>query len=198
MDNSVEKNIVLDETYQGDLVKLTDIDDEFIIDLRYSTENNFTGKIIYDSNECWINKNTAQRLIKAKNIFKEAGYRVKVWDAFRPISAQEKLWEVCPNDDFVAMPPTISPNKNLRPNHMNGLCVDITLTDMDGNEIEMPTGFDDFSENAKLPNATGKARENGEYMCSVMVSCGFRISTTEWWHFFDITTPPCQFLNFRI
>lgn len=198
MSNRTEINMVLDENFQGELVKLTDIDNDFIINLRYSTQDNFTGKKIYDSNECWINKHTAKRLIEAKNIFRKDGYRVKIWDAYRPIAAQKKLWDACPDDDFVAMPPTISPNKKLRPNHMNGLCVDITLTDMDGNELEMPTDFDDFSEKAKLVNAQGKAKENGEYMNRVMASCGFRLSTTEWWHFFDITTPPCKFLNFKI
>ncbi|MEF9921513.1 MAG: M15 family metallopeptidase, partial [Anaerovoracaceae bacterium] len=114
---------------QGNLVKLVDYDTDFIIDLRYSTPSNFTGKKVYESNECWMDKHTCEILIKAKNIFKEAGYRVKIWDAYRPISAQAKFWDIMPDDDFVARPPDMSKITKFRPTHMNGLCVDVTLTD---------------------------------------------------------------------
>ena len=58
---------------KGNLVRLLDIDNDFIIDLRYATEDNFTGQQIYQSGECWIDEHSAKILVKAKNIFKEAG-----------------------------------------------------------------------------------------------------------------------------
>lgn len=185
---------------QGDLVRLLDLDEDFIVDLKYSTADNFTNNVIYTSNECYIHKNTAELLIKAKNKFKADGYRVKVWDAYRPISAQRKFWEVMPNPDFVACPPEVNTNKKPRTNHLNGLCVDITLTDMDGNELEMPSEFDDFSEKASLncPDISAEGRKNAEYMKQVMESVGFEGYSMEWWHFYDRKTPSTAFLDFQI
>lgn len=187
-------------TDQGNLVKLAEIDDDFIIDLRYATPNNFTGRQIYTSGECWMDRHTAQILIKAKNIFKEAGYRVKIWDAYRPISAQEKFWEIMPNNDFVARPPDMSKLKKFRPTHMNGLCVDVTLTDLQGKDIEMPCPFDEMSERASLSCKTTSevGRKNGEYLKRVMESVGFQAYENEWWHFYDISTEPTPFMNFQI
>ena len=185
---------------QGDLVKLVNLDSEFIIDMRYATENNFTGQKVYESGECWINEHTAKILIEAKNIFKNDGFRVKIWDAYRPISAQERFWEIMPNDDFVARPPDMSKIKVFRPTHMNGMCVDITLTDMNENEIEMPSEFDDMTERASIcnPFSSEKSKENAKYMRKVMERVGFKGYDKEWWHFYDLTTKPVPFLNFQI
>ncbi|MFR5149694.1 MAG: M15 family metallopeptidase [Ruminococcus sp.] len=67
---------------------------------------------------------------------------MKIWDAYRPIRAQKRFWEIMPNDDFIARPPDMTKIKKFRPTHMNGMCVDVTLTDKEGNEIEMPSPFD--------------------------------------------------------
>lgn len=185
---------------QGNLIKLLDVDQDFIIDLRYATEDNFTGQKVYNSSECYIDRHTAEILIKARDLFKRDGYRVKIWDAYRPISAQARFWEIMPNDDFVARPPDMSKITTFRPTHMNGQCVDITLTDMEGNDIEMPTYFDDLTEKASLAyeghNET--ARKNGEYMKKVMESVGFQAYSGEWWHFYDVSTEPTPFLDFQI
>ncbi len=184
---------------KGNLVKLLDLDHDFIIDLRYAGTDNFTGQKVYESNECWIDSHTADILIKAKNIFKEKGYRVKVWDAYRPISAQERFWEIMPNDDFVARPPDMSKIKEFRPTHMNGLCVDVTLTDENGRDIPMPSEFDDMTEKASLssPFATEEERKNATYLKEVMESVGFRAYENEWWHFYDVTTKATPFMDFR-
>ncbi|HKK95337.1 MAG TPA: M15 family metallopeptidase [Anaerovoracaceae bacterium] len=185
---------------QGNLIKLFDVDDDFIVDLKYAKANNFTGHIIYNSNECWIDKHTAEILIKARNIFKRNGYKVKIWDAYRPISAQAKFWEVMPNDEFVARPPDMSKIKKFRPTHMNGLCVDITLTDMYGNDIKMPSEFDDMSEKSSLKSnlSTPVRRKNATYMKEVMESVGFEGYENEWWHFYDVSTEPTPFMDFQI
>ena len=81
----------MDIERKGNLVRLLDIDSDFIIDLRYATADNFTGQKVYQSGECWIDEHTAAILIQAKNIFRADGYRVKVWDADRPIRAQKKI-----------------------------------------------------------------------------------------------------------
>ena len=90
--------------------------------------------------------------------------------------------------------------KSFRPTHLNGLCVDITLTDMKGNEIEMPSEFDDFSERASLlcKTTSNTGRQNAEYMKNVMESVGFMAYENEWWHFYDITTEPTPFMDYQI
>ena len=185
---------------QGNLVKLKEIDDDFIIDLKYATADNFTGQQIYESGECWMDRHTAKILIEARNIFKKDGYRVKIWDAYRPIRAQQKFWDVLPDNNFVAMPPDMSKLKTFRPTHMNGLCVDITLTDMNGKDILMPTEFDDLTERASLDcrDTPEEGRKNAMYMRKVMESVGFKHYDGEWWHFYDVSTEPTPFLDFPI
>lgn len=177
------------------IVRLLDLDDEFIIDLKYATDDNFTGQIIYSSRECYIYEKTAKLLIEAKNIFKGDGYRVKVWDAYRPISAQSKLYEVYPIDEFVAPPPDLSKPIDYTPSHMNGMSVDITLVDRYGNEIFMPTEFDAFVPEAGLgsDNIPDIPRENAAYLCRVMESVGFEAYEYEWWHFSDNHNEPMPY-----
>ena len=125
-----------------ELVNIRDHVEDVIIDLRYGTENNFTGQVIYDFSDALLRKGTALRLRRASLYLSELGYRLKIWDAYRPVSAQLRLWEVYPDPRFVADP------INGHSNHSRGSAVDLTLTDKDGNELLMPTGFDDFSSRA--------------------------------------------------
>ena len=132
-----------------------------------------------------MDAHTAQILIQAKNIFKAAGYRVKIWDAYRPIRAQRRFWEILPDDNFVAM---------------NGMCVDVTLTNMDGTDIEMPSPFDTMNERAALSCKRNSAvgRKNASYLKEVMESVGFQAYKGEWWHFYDVTGEPVPFSDYDI
>lgn len=185
---------------KGNLVRLLDIDKDFIIDLKYATTDNFTGQKVYSSGECWMDRHTAEILIKARDIFRRDGYRVKVLDAYRPISVQKKFWDIFPVDGFVAQPPDMSRPRTFSPAHLNGMAVDVTLTDADGNELEMPSSFDDFSDKAALRNAPlGSAGEkNASYLKEVMERVGFRAYRDEWWHFNDISTEPAPYMDFQI
>lgn len=182
------------------MIRLLDLDADFIIDLRYATADNFTGVQVYRSTECWVDAHTAQILIQAKNIFKAAGYRVKIWDAYRPIRAQRKFWEILPDDNFVARPPEVAKIKTFRPSHMNGMCVDVTLTNMDGTDIEMPSPFDTMNERAALSCKRNSAvgRKNASYLKEVMESVGFQAYKGEWWHFYDVTGEPVPFSDYDI
>ena len=83
---------------------------------------------------------------------------------------------------------------------MNGQAVDVTLCDMDGKEIPMPSEFDDFTEKARLDceTTTGEARKNGEYLRDIMVKAGFDPYDGEWWHFYDVSTEPTPFMDYQI
>lgn len=178
------------------LVRINDLDPTIVIDLRYATADNFTGKVIYPTAVGVINRETGERLRQANEIFRRDGYRIKVWDAYRPYSCQQLLWNAFPDPRYV-INPAHDNMINLRPRHNNGMSVDITLVDANGNELEMPTGFDDFSERAHpdYPGMTPEARRNMEYLTAVMESVGFEGISTEWWHFNDMVGTPGPHLD---
>jgi D-alanyl-D-alanine dipeptidase len=163
------------------LIDIETLSDKFVIDLKYATEDNFTGKKIYTVPLCALQIGTAQKLIKANNELMEKGIRIKIWDAYRPLSAQRLLWDIMPIDDFVADP------NNGGSIHNGGFAVDVTLVDMYGQELEMPTGFDDFSERASRNSSSMReeATKNLSILTDVMVRHGFTTISTEWWHYND-------------
>lgn len=163
------------------LVRVQDVDSNIVLDLRYATENNFTGKKVYPVAVCVLRKEAAQKLAAANAEFMKDGYRIKVWDAYRPPYVQKIFWNLVPDERYVA-----NPNKG-GSRHNRGGAVDITLVDKDGKELEMPTGFDDFSEKASPtnPNMSPQARKNVDYLTSIMTKNGFLSYEHEWWHFDD-------------
>lgn len=179
------------------LVLVNDLDESIIIDLKYATADNFTGQVIYPVEVAAIKKETGERLVKAQEIFKQDGYRIKLWDGYRPLSAQHVLWKACPDPRYVIKPNDPPPTSDFRPRHNNGMAVDITLVDRNGNELKMPTGFDDFSEKAApdYSDLPDEVRQNRDYLIEVMESLGFRVASTEWWHFDDVTGLPGPYLD---
>lgn len=162
------------------LVELITIDSSFYLDIKYATSDNFTGKVVYESPICLIHKETAKKLIAANNEFKELGYRLKIFDAYRPFSVQQVLWDSAEDKSFVANPSKGSV-------HNKGAAVDVTLVDEDGNELEMPSEYDEFTEKAWIDysDCPAKQIENRELLGSIMVKHGFRRIKNEWWHFED-------------
>lgn len=162
-------------------VLLKQMDKDFIIDLRYATENNFTKQKIYPNDVCVLRKDTALKLVKANEEFKKLGYRIKVWDAYRPVYVQRIFWNIVKDSRFVANP------DNGGSIHNKGCAVDITLVDKDGNELVMPSSFDDFSEKAyrSNPNMSEEAKNNMHILTNIMLKSGFKGIDTEWWHFDD-------------
>lgn len=171
-------------------VDINNIDSTILVDLKYSTNDNFTGIKIYNFKNAILRKSTALKLTKANSLLKEKGYLLKIWDAYRPLSAQQILWDTFPNEDFVARP-----NPTIIRGHQLGATIDITLCDLNGNEIEMQSGFDDFSERASR-NYKRNLLQDKHYqvMDSIMNEVGFVGYEKEWWHYSDIIQnfPPEQ------
>ncbi|MBM7649765.1 D-alanyl-D-alanine dipeptidase [Bacillus ectoiniformans] len=162
------------------LVDIRKVDPWIVIDLRYATTNNFTKKKIYPAAIPLLRKETAYKLAKVNQEVKKRGYRVKIWDGYRPFSAQRVLWNASPDKRYVA-----DPNKGSK--HNRGAAVDITLVDQNRKEVIMPTGFDHFtpaaSRNSKTMNQ--RARINLNYLTHVMKKHGFKTINSEWWHYED-------------
>lgn len=162
-----------------DYANLAEIDPTIIVDLRYATTNNFTHQVIYDFKQAIARIDTAKKLREANQALRKQGYRIKVWDAYRPVYAQEKLFEVWPDPTWVA-----KPNPNF--SHQKGVTFDVTLTDMACNELEMPTAFDDFTAAAKrdAPRNT-VADKHYRILTEAMEAAGFVGYENEWWDFRD-------------
>lgn len=161
------------------LVDVQDINSNILVELRYATTNNFTGEVIYDFDKCYLQKEVAQALSKVERELEEMGLRLKIWDGYRPPKAQQKLWDLVQDERYVS-----NPQKN-GGRHTRGTAVDLTIVYKNGQEIAMPTGFDDFSEKAHrnymdLPH---EVLDNRNLLEMVMFENGFVGLPTEWWHF---------------
>lgn len=173
--------VELPEPENSDFVRVRDYIPDIIVELRYATENNFTGQTIYTFDELWLRYGTVKKLIKVQEALKEHDMGLKVWDGFRPVAAQFALWEVCPNPTYVA-----NPNGGYS-SHSRGNTVDLTVVDAEGNELTMPTGFDDFSKkaNRNYSDVSREAAQNSKMLEGIMKDCGFTSIHSEWWHFAD-------------
>ena len=175
------------EPADQDMVRVTDYIPGLYAELRYATEDNFTGQVIYDFQEAWLRYGTVKKLAAAAAELAQAGYALRIWDAFRPVSAQWKLWEVCPDPVYVANPETGYSG------HSRGNTVDVTLCLPDGETVAMPTDFDDFSPLADRDYrdvTDPEALEHVQLLEKVMVSHGFAGYDGEWWHFSDTDNYP--------
>ena len=161
------------------IVSLGRIDSTIVTDVRYATNNNFTGQVLYPTNKVYLRKVVAERLSKINQYFKKKyNLRLKIYDGYRPLSVQKKMWKIVPDDRYVA-----NPAKGSR--HNRGAAVDLTLIDSSGTELNMGTDFDNFTikahPNYKLLPDSIKANRN--LLRTVMMQFGFNPITTEWWHF---------------
>ena len=147
------------------------------IDLKYATSDNFTGRAVYDFNRCLLVKEAVLRLRDVQAELETLGLGLKIWDGFRPMAAQWKFWEFVPDERYVS-----DPRKGGR--HTRGTAVDLTLI-KDGQELPMPSAFDDFSERAhrNYSSTPPETIANRNLLQLLMEKHGFLGIATEWWHF---------------
>lgn len=151
-----------------------------VLDLRYATARNLTGKPLYKKPVALLAEPAAERLAKAASVLRAQGLRLVVYDAYRPLSAQRALWKARPDPRFVADPAKGSA-------HNRGAAVDVGLSDAKGRPLPMPTEFDAFSPLAAhgaegVPSA---AAANAAKLKAAMTGAGFEPLAEEWWHYRD-------------
>lgn len=163
------------------MVRVVDIISDIRLDIRYAAAENFTGEVIYESAEAYLRRGTAEKLAKVQEELREQGYSLTIWDAWRPVAAQFALWRACPDARYVADP------FNGFSGHCRGNTVDITITTLDGEPVELPSGFDDFSALADrdYSDVSEAAAENARLLEDAMTSAGFKGYSAEWWHYTD-------------
>ena len=151
------------------------------MDIRYASQKNFTGTVVYRNftGRTYLLRHVTEALADVQRELELHGLGLLVWDAYRPLPAQGVLWELVKDPRYVA-----PPHKGGR--HTRGTAVDCTLIDKRTNEpLEMPTAFDDFSEQAAADyhGATGSALRNRLLLRLIMEKHGFIPLLAEWWHF---------------
>ena len=162
----------------NDLVDILTINPTIALDIRYATDRNFTHHTLYPVARCLLRRVAAESLSAVQNELRPLGLGLKIFDGYRPLSIQKKLWAAVPDDRYVA-----NPSKGSR--HNRGAAVDLTLVDFRGRELEMPTPFDDFTERAHCDytELSDTVLRNRTLLEKIMVRHGFLMMRTEWWHF---------------
>jgi D-alanyl-D-alanine dipeptidase len=133
------KTPVSDTTF----VKLSAYSSAFVYDLKYATTDNFLGEKVYNCGECYLRYKTVKALLVAQEKIKSKGYKFKLFDCYRPLSVQQKMWALVSDPAYVADPAKGSL-------HNRGGAVDLTLVDKNGNELDFGTTFDFFGATGKL------------------------------------------------
>ena len=163
---------------QADFVRLKDLSPDFVFDLKYATADNFLKQAVYECGECYLRKNTAEALVKANEEFKQLGYRIKLYDCYRPLDVQKKMWKILPGTHYVANPAKGS-------KHNCGAAVDLTLVDAKGKELNMGTPFDFFGKEAHhtYTQHSKEVLENRKLLKETLNKYNFKSIYSEWWHY---------------
>lgn len=160
-------------------MKIIKINPQIPRDIRYATDNNFTGVPVYSIAECFLEEVAADALQAAQQEFISLGFSLKVFDGYRPLSVQKIFWDLLPDETYVA-----NPAKGSR--HNRGCAIDVTLIDVKtSKELDMGTDFDDFSEKAhrNYQGISETVQKNRKLLETIMHKHGFIGWHAEWWHF---------------
>jgi D-alanyl-D-alanine dipeptidase len=166
---------------EAKLVELITLDPTIKLDIRYATDDNFVGKKVYPEARAFLQKPAAKAVAKVHKELRDRGLGLVIFDGYRPWSITKLFWEVTPDEKrkFVANPAKGS-------KHNRGCAVDLSMFDLKtGKLVEMPSGYDEFSERAS-PDYKGGTTEqtaNRELLRKLMEDAGFTVNPNEWWHF---------------
>jgi D-alanyl-D-alanine dipeptidase len=171
---SQQDEAIADTTF----VKLKDYSTDFVYDMKYATEDNFLKAKVYDCAECFLRLKTVKALVKANAKFMRKGYRIQLFDCYRPLDIQKRMWKIISNPEYVADPAKGSI-------HNRGGAVDITLVDADGKELDMGTTFDFFGPEAGhyFDNLPDEVKKNRILLKRIMQKNDFISFDSEWWHY---------------
>ena len=149
-----------------------------VLDLRYASTNNITGKVQYAEAKAYLRQETIRKLRRVVRELEEEGYRLVIWDAWRPASAQRALWMAKPDGKFLTPPSKIS-------RHRRGTSVDVSLADKEGKILPMPSDFDEFNAKADedFSDVPQEVAQRARILRNIMFNSGFSGVPDEWWHY---------------
>ena len=194
------------------LVDISELNSDILIDLKYSTTDNFVGVDMYgDLERTYFERGFADRVVEAQRILqsKHPEYTLLIYDAARPISVQRAMRKAVDGTEFESF--VADGTKGGRHNY--GVAVDLTIATLDGTPLDMGAGFDDFTEAASVKGTPDNADANTRTMAvyrdyimgmvrrgilsleaannrilliEVMHEAGLYPYRREWWHFEEI------------
>ena len=149
-----------------------------VLEMRYAMERNITRKPIYPDGKAWLRRETIHKLAKVSRNLEEKGYRLVIWDAWRPAYAQKALWAAKPDGRFLTPPNKIS-------RHMRGTSVDLSLADKSGKILEMPSDHDEFNAKADedFSDVPKEVAKRARVLRNAMFAAGFSGVPDERWHY---------------
>ena len=161
------------------LVDIAQVDPRIQCDIRYSTPHNFCQVPLYPIAACFLHQDTAAALKRVQDRLAPQGLFLKIFDGYRPILVQQIMWDLVQDANYV-----MNPAKG-KGRHTRGTAVDLTLVDARGNELEMPSQFDDFTDKAHRinPAHSERSRRNMLLLEQAMLAEGFEGWPLEWWHY---------------
>ena len=203
-------------TDASDFVSLAEAVPDVILEIRYYSTYNFVGDRIdgYEEPCALITKDAAAALKNASDDAAEKGYRLKIYDAYRPQTAVKNFVDWAEDTGETRMKEYFYPelDKSVlfdqgyiaeKSGHSRGSTVDLTLFDMStGKELDMGGTFDYFGE-LSHPDYTGELTEeqiqNRNILRDIMLENGFNPLDTEWWHFTLANEPyPDTYFDFPV
>ncbi|MBS2027917.1 MAG: M15 family metallopeptidase [Deltaproteobacteria bacterium] len=161
------------------LVDVHDAVPRAVLEMHYATPDNFLHKAVYAHARCLLRADVAEALNRVEARLEKDGFRLKLWDCYRPLSVQRAMWKLVPVKGLVADP------EHGGSHHNRGTAIDASLVDLDGKDIAMPTKHDDFTKAGRRDAACAdpKACEHKAKLRAAMEAEGFTTIRTEWWHF---------------
>jgi D-alanyl-D-alanine dipeptidase len=185
------------------------------LEIRYFSENNFIGSVIegYKAPKAYLTKQAFSKLVLAQQEFLRLGYRIKIFDAYRPQRAVDHFVRWAKDEKDTLMKSQFYPNvakKDLfkldyiasKSGHSRGSTLDLTLVNIKtGKEIDMGSSYDYFG---KISWPFAKAisenqKENRMLLRRIMLVNGFKPYVCEWWHFTLKNEPyPETYFNFPV
>ena len=178
----------LPERSDDEFVDVLDYIPDLVVDLKYATVNNIAGKVIYKTNEVYLRYGTVKKLMEVQKELRAQGYLLKIWDGFRHPNAHKELWYAYPDANYISDPAAGGSS------HSKGNTVDVTVVNSKGQELVMPTGFDDFTVLADrdYSDCSPAAAANATMLQELMEEKGFVGYQNEWWHFRDSDDYPVE------
>lgn len=184
-------------TDKSGFAEISTVIDDAAYDIRYYSANNFTGNKIngYKAPRAYLTKEALTALAKAAEDLRKQGYRLLIWDAYRPQKAVDNFvaWIKNPNDPGdKSFFPELDKSKLISGNyistksgHTRGSTVDLTIIKKDGTYVDMGGTFDLFSEisHTKYDKLTKEQKENRQILRNAMLKAGFKGIYSEWWHY---------------
>jgi D-alanyl-D-alanine dipeptidase len=174
--------VVSGEPKDSDFDRVAEYIPDVVIDLKYATDDNPCGKAIYHFKDAYLRYGTVKKLAAVQRELAAMGYALKIWDAYRPVTAQDEIWKVCKDTTYVTNP------RRGYSIHCMGNNVDVTIISADGGELVMPSDFDVFSVigDRDYSDCSAEAAKNAQFLEDIMLKHGFKSHAQEWWQYSDV------------